>query len=123
MTKQRALVLKIVRSAQGHLTAEEIFHEAKKELPGIALATVYNSLGYLCENGMIEKISFKGQTDRYDKMFVRHDHRLCDRCGAISDVIIDGLHEYIEKHNDANVLSYDLTVHSLCPACRAAAKQ
>ena len=123
MTKQRALVLKIVRSAQGHLTAEEIFGEAKKELPGIALATVYNSLSYLCENGMIEKISIKGQTDRYDKMLVRHDHRLCDRCGAISDVIIDGLHEYIEKRNDAGVTSYDLTVHSLCPACRAAVKQ
>ena len=123
MTKQRALVLKIVRSAQGHLTAEEIFGEAKKELPGIALATVYNSLSYLCENGMIEKISIKGQTDRYDKMLVRHDHRLCDRCGAISDVIIDGLHEYIEKQGGASVLSYDLTVHSLCPKCRAAVKQ
>ncbi len=123
MTKQRALILQIVRTAQDHLTAEEIYHEAKKELPGIALATVYNSLSYLCENGMIEKISIKGQTDRYDKMFVRHDHRLCDRCGAISDVIIEGLHEYIEKQNDTNVLSYDLTVHSLCPACRAAAQK
>ncbi len=123
MTKQRALILQIVRSAEGHLTAEEIFHEAKKKLPGIVLATVYNSLNYLCENRLIEKISIKGQTDRYDKMFVRHDHRLCDRCGAISDVIIQGLQEYIEEQNGANILSYDLTVHSLCPACRKAAEQ
>ncbi len=122
MTKQRALVLKIVQTTEQHLTAEEIFHEAKNQMPEIALATIYNSLNYLCEQKMIEKISIKDQTDRYDKMFVRHDHRLCDRCGAISDVIIDGLHEYIEKQGDADILSYDLTVHSLCPACRAAAK-
>ena len=99
MTKQRALILQIVQASEEHLTAEEIFMEAKKQMPTIALATVYNSLHYLCENRSIEKIGFTGQTDRYDKMLVRHDHRLCEQCGAISDVIIDGLKEYIEEKN------------------------
>ena len=122
MTKQRALILQIVQSTHEHLTAEQIFLEARKKMPTIALATVYNSLNYLCENHMIEKIGFTGQTDRYDQMLVRHDHTLCEKCGAISDVIIDGLKEYIEEKNGSDVLSYDLTVHHLCPTCRAAAK-
>ena len=122
MTKQRALILAIVQSTTEHLTAEQIFLEAKKQMPTIALATVYNSLNYLCENHLIEKIGFTGQTDRYDKMLVRHDHKLCERCGAISDVIIDGLKEYIEKKNGDGILSYDLTVHHLCSSCRKAAK-
>ena len=43
MTKQRALVLKIVQSTEQHLTAEEIFHEAKKQMPAIALAILYRN--------------------------------------------------------------------------------
>lgn len=122
MTKQRALVLQIVQAAEEHLTAEQIFLEAKKQMPSIALATIYNSLNYLCENKYIEKIGFTGQTDRYDKMFVRHDHRLCDRCGAVSDVIIDGMQEYIKQKTGEPDLSYELTVHCLCKNCRAAVK-
>lgn len=121
MTKQRALVLQIVQAAEEHLTAEQIFLEAKKQMPTIALATIYNSLNYLCENRYIEKIGITGQTDRYDKMFVRHDHRLCDRCGGVSDIIIDGMKEFIEEKIGEPALTYELTVHHLCPNCRAAA--
>lgn len=123
MTKQRALVLQIVQAAEEHLTAEQIFLEAKKQMPTIALATIYNSLNYLCENRYIEKIGLTGQTDRYDKMFVRHDHRLCDRCGAVSDVIIDGMKEFIEEKTGESGLDYELTVHHLCANCRAAANR
>ena len=122
MTKQRALILQIVQAAEDHLTAEQIFLAAKKEMPTIALATVYNSLNYLCDNKYIEKIGITGQTDRYDKMLVRHDHRLCDRCGAISDVTVDGLKPFLDTNIPEPVLSYELTVHHLCPSCRAAAK-
>ncbi len=121
MTKQRALILQIVQAAEDHLTAEQIFLAAKKEMPTIALATVYNSLNYLCENKYIEKIGITGQTDRYDKMLIRHDHRLCDRCGAISDVTVDGLRTFLDEKISDPVLSYELTVHHLCPTCRAAA--
>lgn len=123
MTKQRALVLEIVQASEEHLTAEQIFLEAKKQMPTIAQATIYNSLNYLCENRYIEKIGFTGQTDRYDKMFVRHDHRLCDRCGAVSDVIIDGMKKFIEEKTGESGIGYELTVHHLCANCRAAANQ
>ncbi len=122
MTKQRALILEIVRAAEDHLTAEQIFLAAKKEMPTIALATVYNSLSYLCETGQIVKIGITGQTDRYDKMLVRHDHCLCDGCGAITDVIIGGLHDSLKKKTGEDILSYELTLHHLCPSCRTAAK-
>lgn len=120
MTKQRELILQIVRETTEHLTAEEIFLEAKKRMPSIALATVYNNLNYLSESGAIAKIGMLGQTDRYDKMFVWHDHMICDRCGHISDLFLDGLRDYLSEKSGENVLSYELTVHHICPACRAA---
>ena len=51
MTAQRQLILKIIQSSKRHLSAEEIYIEAREELPGIAMATVYNSLKYLCDEG------------------------------------------------------------------------
>lgn len=121
MTKQRELILNIVRGTEEHLTAEEIFLEAKKQLPAIALATVYNNLNYLCEHRLIAKIGILGQTDRYDKMFVLHDHMICDRCGRISDLHLDGMHQLLESQAGESIDSYDLTVHHLCPACRESA--
>lgn len=122
MTKQRELVLKIVQGTDQHLTAEQIFLEAKKEMPAIALATVYNSLNYLTQNHMIVKLSFVGQTDRYDKMFVLHDHMICSRCGRISDVVIDGMQKLLRDQTGEDVRSYELTIHHFCPECRSAEK-
>lgn len=42
MTKQRRTVLQAIRETPEHMTAEEIFLEAKKKSPGIVVATVYN---------------------------------------------------------------------------------
>ena len=51
MTKQRKLILDIINSSDRHLTAEEVFFIAKEQMPGIAMATVYNNLNYLsCHN-------------------------------------------------------------------------
>ena len=44
MTKQRAVILEVLRSDKCHHTAEEIFELARLKLPGISLATVYNNL-------------------------------------------------------------------------------
>jgi hypothetical protein len=38
MTKQRKLILAIINESEGHLTAEEIFIEAKKRIDSIAFA-------------------------------------------------------------------------------------
>ena len=51
MTKQREMILQIIRSSPGHLTADEIFAEAKKEMPKIALGTVYRNLGIMAAGG------------------------------------------------------------------------
>ena len=118
MTKQRELILNIIRTSEKHLTADEIYQEARKQLPAIALATIYNNLNYLCEHGIITKIAFLGQTDRYDKMYVRHDHMICDRCGQISDLHLNGVQKILEEETGEPIGSYDLTVHHLCPACR-----
>ena len=121
MTKQRELILSIVRGSEAHLSAEEIYLAAREQMPTIALATVYNSLKYLSESGHIVRLTFADQPDRYDKMFVPHDHMVCSTCGKIRDIRIEGIDTFLQDHADKDITSYDLTLHYQCSKCRQAA--
>lgn len=61
MTKQKKLVLSIAENSNAHLTAEEIFILAKKEMPNIALGTVYRNLNHSGGRGTSESNSHCGQ--------------------------------------------------------------
>lgn len=117
MTKQRALILRLIRESRQHLTAEQIFLQAQKELPGIARATVYNNLIRLAEEGEIRKITFCGQTDRYDKSNIPHIHLICDGCGNVADHPSEGLKEEMENRLGFPINEYELAIHYKCPEC------
>ena len=62
LTRQRRLVLDLVRTKDEHPTAAEVFEQASKAMPGISFATVYNSLRYLKDAGMIREIASFGKS-------------------------------------------------------------
>ena len=80
MTRQRAVILEVINSDMRHHTADEIFALAKERLPGISLATVYNTLKYLEKNRFIRKITAEGTKDRYDNSYIPHGHLFCSKC-------------------------------------------
>ena len=123
MTKQRQLILDILHHSDRHLTADEIFFLAKLKMPSIAMATIYNNLNAMHEAGMINRLHIDGSADCFDKIAEPHDHLLCDRCGKISDLHLPSLSSTIESHLGFEIESYDLTVHYVCPECKAAAKK
>ena len=74
MTKQRELILAIVRDNPSHLTAEDVFDLARQQMPTIVRATVYNNLNYLSENGLIRRVRMHGGPDRFDGVLEPHEH-------------------------------------------------
>ena len=117
MTRQRACVLKVLRSDMCHHTADEIFMLAKEILPTISRATVYNNLKALEEEGLIRRITGDFGADRYDNSFVPHGHTVCVRCGRVEDFNIPDfsrmITEIVGKHHE----SYELKVRVVCDAC------
>ena len=67
MTKQRELILSILKQSDRHLTADEIFFLAKLKMPSIAMATIYNNLNAMNELGMIKRLHIDGVADCFDK--------------------------------------------------------
>lgn len=118
MTKQRELILGILSQSDRHLTADEIFFLAKLKMPTIAMATVYNNLNSMNEAGTIHRIRVDGGADRFSAVSEPHDHLLCDECGKLTDIRLPKLKAELEKQIHSPVDSYDLVIHTLCPACR-----
>ena len=85
-SKQRNLVLNILRENPVHPTAEWIFEKAKEEMPGIGVATVYRNLNALVEAGEIERIPGIDGVDRFDGNHMPHYHMKCNACGKLFDL-------------------------------------
>ena len=117
MTKYEKDIFAIVNTSREHLTVEQIFQKLRDIHPQVVLATVYNNLNRLLEEGLIRKVSVEGMPDRYDKM-KKHDHLVCKRCGKLADVTLEDLTASLKKQLGSDFLSYDLKVFYICPACR-----
>ncbi|HEY0429057.1 MAG TPA: transcriptional repressor [Pyrinomonadaceae bacterium] len=120
LTKQREVVLQVIREADEHLTANEVFDKSKSLLPTISFATVYNSLRYLKDAGHIAEISFGNGASRFDAMTSRHDHAICTKCGKLVDMEIELPKEVVDFaacFSKFKLESIELTLRGLCPNC------
>ncbi len=120
LTRQREVVLRVIRDSREHLTANEVFSEAKARLPSISFATVYNSLRFLKEAGHIAEIQFGNGASRYDRMMSRHDHAICTKCGALVDIEMEHPIELVElaaAYSRFKPESLEFTLRGICPEC------
>lgn len=123
MTRQRALILDVLQHSPGHLTADEIFALARQQMPRIARGTIYRNLKLMEQDKLISRLEMPDGPDRFDKTSHPHGHLLCDGCGDLQDVPVVGLIRDLEASLGTEVRSYQLTIHYLCPACRARSAQ
>src|SRR5260221_14702444 len=59
-SRQRDVVLAVVRSTMDHPTAEWVYRQARRNLPRISLGTVYRNLKKLASEGLIREIHIGG---------------------------------------------------------------
>jgi Fur family transcriptional regulator, peroxide stress response regulator len=122
LTPQREAVLRAVRASEGHLTASEVFERAREILPTISYATVYNSLRYLKEAGLVSEITFGNGASRFDPETSRHDHAVCTGCGKLVDFDLKETVELMRaaaRRSRFRAESVHLTLTGVCPECRA----
>lgn len=121
LTRQRDAVLRVIRDREDHPTASDIFEAARRRLPGISYATVYNSLRFLKEAGLVHEIKFGDSSSRYDRETDRHDHALCSQCGKLVDFDLPQAAELMQaaaRRSKFKPESVHLTLKGVCPDCR-----
>lgn len=121
LTRQRQVVLEVIRHTSAHPTAAEVFESARRAMPTISFATVYNSLRYLKEAGLVREVAFGSGASRYDGETSRHDHAMCSRCGKLADFDLPATMKLMgsaARSSRFKPESVHLTLIGLCPECR-----
>jgi len=121
LTPQRAAVRDVVRQAQDHPTAREVYQRVRHRAPGIGFATVYRALNLLADHGQVLELQLGDEAvARYDGNVARHDHVVCNPCGAVADVSVElPAHVTIEATAASGfaVDAYELRFSGRCPSC------
>lgn len=89
-SKQRELILNIVRENPVHPTASQVWQKAAEKMPTLGIATVYRNLNTLSDAGEITRIpGEEGAPDRFDGTICEHYHMRCRGCGRIFDLMTE----------------------------------
>lgn len=123
-SRQRDLVLAVVRSTMDHPTADWVHRQARRRLPSISLATVYRNLKRLSADGSIREIHAGGHPARFDGNTGRHYHIRCLGCGRVNDLPVSvdtRIEEQAGRAMSYRVLGHEVEVIGLCPLCQAGA--
>lgn len=96
-SKQRQLILDVVRANPVHPTADTVYDLLKDDYPSLSLGTVYRNLKVLSNMNQIQSIDVSLPAERFDARMDEHSHMYCKKCGRVLDIEIDIAHTMNEK--------------------------
>jgi len=121
LTPQRREVYNVLLEDRDHPTATEVFIRAKKRIPAISLATVYNCLETLVECGLAKQVNVEREATRYCPNLSEHGHFVCDSCGIVSDIPVakgGSLTQFLKVPSGFIINHSEITLRGTCPACK-----
>lgn len=121
MTRQKKIILAVLKNTQTHPTADWIYEEVKKEIPNVSLGTVYRNLRILKETGKIRELNYGSSYSRFDGNCSNHYHFVCTDCGAVLDVdlaMVKDLNRQVEKCINAKVEYHRTEFYGTCSLCQ-----
>ncbi|HEX6289848.1 MAG TPA: Fur family transcriptional regulator [Herpetosiphonaceae bacterium] len=124
LTRQRMLILDVLRDSGQHLTADQIYAEVSRQHPEINLATVYRTLQWLHQVGLLRKIDVGKDRLEYEYATeADHHHLICKACGTemqIDNHVIEKLQAHILEHYGFEADPDHVAIFGRCAQCRAA---
>jgi len=124
LTRQRQLVLDILRDSKGHLDADALYRKAKARNPKIGLATVYRSLALLREAKLVQEHRLGENHAHFEPVEGSlHHHFTCLKCGKVvefhSPQVMQAA-QTLGRRENLKIADVRLEVTGYCAACRPA---
>jgi Fe2+ or Zn2+ uptake regulation protein len=121
MTPQRMAILHILHQADGHLSPTEVYERASHEVPGLTEPTVYRTLEFLAENGLVCSTHTGSGHLVYEIAREEHHHLVCRKCGGelqIEHALLEKLYAELETSSGYRFIDSHITFFGLCPECQ-----
>lgn len=122
ITETRKAVIRHLIDSPDHPSAEMIYKDLLPSHPSMSLATVYNNLKVLVEEGFVTELKRNNDTTTYYD-FMGHDHLnvICEHCGKITDLVaenIPSLESQVQAQTGYQITKELLTIYGICPDCQ-----
>ena len=119
-TRQRDLLMDIIRQSEGHIDAKELYRMASARDDTISTATVYRNLHLFKELGLIDEKRLGQLRCSYEiKRAGEHQHLVCSQCGKVADFEcpLNELVQKVKKEHGFSVTKAELYLEGLCSDC------
>jgi Fur family ferric uptake transcriptional regulator len=123
-TRQRALIMDIIRQGHGHLDADEIFRRARDKESRLSLSTVYRNLQMMKELNMVDELHFGEDHHHYEvKPAKEHHHLVCRGCGRVIEFsypLARFLKKEVPEARGFDIDEAEVRITGYCDKCRQA---
>ncbi len=122
VTRQRQLVMQVLRDNPGHLEVEAVYALAKASDPNISLPTVYRTLAVLKEMGLVEDHTLGEDHAHFEAApETPHYHFTCQKCGRVIEFDAPQVMQAaqaLSKREGLQVTKVHLLLSGYCTRCR-----
>jgi len=115
-TKQKELVLEVIKKFKTFFTAEDLYDKVKKCNKDIGLATIYRVLNKLRNEGEIYSYKCNNRLI-YSQDHRSHCHFICEETGKVIHFDIDSL-DFLKNKIPGTISSFQIEVKGICKKCK-----
>ena len=119
---RRAVLETLLAEPDSHLSADELADRIHRDHPSIHLSTVYRTVEFLTEAGILTEVRVGHGPSSYHFATDDHHHAVCDACGAEVALPADLFEAVTTRLRDEHGFQSDphhLTITGLCADCAA----
>lgn len=122
-TQERYKILDKIVDRGSHFDIEDLYRDLESTYH-VSRATVYNTVGLLCEAGILNRSHLQGNQTLYELTGTQHIHLICSGCGEVTEITDETLSAHLGrmKFRRFKVLSVTANFYGLCSQCRKKTK-
>ena len=122
ITETRKAVIDFIIQSHDHPSADMIYQALLPAFPNMSLATVYNNLKVLIDEGFVSELKVRNDTTTYyDFMGHQHLNVSCEKGGRIADMDLDlpDVQQEAADQTGYQITKSQMVVYGICPDCVA----
>lgn len=121
-TKQKQLLLAILKEANRPLSINEIYSQIVLQLPKIAKSTIYRNIDSLLSQNLIDKYHLNDNEVFYRIKATQGEHKhvvICDDCKKVFDLPLCPIHELEDAMEEEGFIIRDhqIQINGICKKC------
>lgn len=118
ITRQREVILAVLREAGRPLTREEILKLGRQKIDRLGSATVDRAIREMAEQFLLIGLEYPGQPKRYElPADTEHPHFVCRKCERVFDLPVVMKVPEVKAPKGFQVTGGEVVYSGTCPDC------